>query len=626
MLGNDDPRASVAGEIIPGADFYDYEDKYPDGAAQTVVPADLADDVADEVRRLAVRAFRRCGPRAWPGSTCSTRRAGTRVCWSTRSTRSPGSRRSRCYPMLWAAVRAALPGADRRAGRRWPSNATLGAPAGRTDAIDRPDRERARDHREPRRTRGSSSPGRPASSAPLWSSVCCAACPTSGSTLLVRDGRRSSAAPPGRPRAAPQRLLRPAARPSWGQDGFAEWPSGSTSSPATSAPTGSAWTPTGGPLLAACDVVIHSAAAVAFDSPLDRAVEVNLLGPPRIAETAARARRHPAPRRGVAPATSPATGAARPPRSRSTPNPFFADIDWRTEVAAARPRRARHRRREPLRPSGSPSSRSRARFELGPAGGPLLRPNAPRRSAGLGRTTGWSSWAAPAPRRSDGPTPTRSPRHSARSAAAPDDAQGGHPGHVVRPSIIESSFARAPPGLDPGFRMAEPIILSYARGLLKEFPGVPEGVVDVIPVDLVVAAIIAAAGRTPAVDPSRGRPRIVQVASGDANPLSYQRLVDRVREWFTENPLYDRARPTDRRARPGRSPAGDASRASSTGPPAVLRTRREGRPSTPAPGQGGGVGRHGRGDAARRPNGRSPTSSSTAPTPSARPSTGVDHL
>ena len=47
--------------------------------------------------------------------------------------------------------------------------------------------------------------------------------------------------------------------------------------------------------------------------------------------------------------------------------------------------------------------------------------------------------------------------------------------------------------------MAEPVIISYARGLLKEFPGVPEGTVDVIPVDIVVAAIIgvAAAGRSP---------------------------------------------------------------------------------------------------------------------------------
>jgi HAD superfamily hydrolase (TIGR01490 family) len=82
--------------------------------------------------------------------------------------------------------------------------------------------------------------------------------------------------------------------------------------------------------------------------------------------------------------------------------------------------------------------------------------------------------------------------------------------------------------------MAEPIIISYARGLLKEFPGVPEGTIDVIPVDMVVAAVVAAAaGGSPA------EPEITQVASGSTNPLRYRHLVDLVREWFTEHPLYD---------------------------------------------------------------------------------------
>ena len=62
---------------------------------------------------------------------------------------------------------------------------------------------------------------------------------------------------------------------------------------------------------------------------------------------------------------------------------------------------------------------------------------------------------------------------------------------IVRPSIIESALAEPRPGWIRGFRMAEPVIISYARGLLKEFPGVPEGIVDVIPVDLVVGAVLA---------------------------------------------------------------------------------------------------------------------------------------
>jgi D-alanine-D-alanine ligase len=58
VLGNLDPRASVPGEVVPAADFYDYEDKYVDGAAELLIPAPLEEKVATEVRRLAVRAFR----------------------------------------------------------------------------------------------------------------------------------------------------------------------------------------------------------------------------------------------------------------------------------------------------------------------------------------------------------------------------------------------------------------------------------------------------------------------------------------------------------------------------------------------------------------------------------------
>ncbi|MBU6330335.1 MAG: D-alanine--D-alanine ligase [Acidobacteria bacterium] len=51
-------RASVPGEIVPAAEFYDYDDKYNDGAAQLHIPADLPSDVADAVRALAVQVFR----------------------------------------------------------------------------------------------------------------------------------------------------------------------------------------------------------------------------------------------------------------------------------------------------------------------------------------------------------------------------------------------------------------------------------------------------------------------------------------------------------------------------------------------------------------------------------------
>jgi HAD superfamily hydrolase (TIGR01490 family) len=108
---------------------------------------------------------------------------------------------------------------------------------------------------------------------------------------------------------------------------------------------------------------------------------------------------------------------------------------------------------------------------------------------------------------------------------------------IVRPSIIESALAEPTPGWIRGFRMAEPVIISYARGLLNAFPGVPEGVVDVIPVDFVVAAICAVAARGPI--PGATKPDVTQVASGSVNPLRYGNLVEYAREWFTRHPLYD---------------------------------------------------------------------------------------
>ncbi len=58
MLGNDEPEASLPGEVIPSREFYDYEAKYLDANSQTIIPADLPDELVNEVRRLALEAFR----------------------------------------------------------------------------------------------------------------------------------------------------------------------------------------------------------------------------------------------------------------------------------------------------------------------------------------------------------------------------------------------------------------------------------------------------------------------------------------------------------------------------------------------------------------------------------------
>jgi D-alanine-D-alanine ligase len=60
ILGDDPPLASAPGEIVPGADFYSYADKYESDDAQLIVPAPLSSGQAEKVRALAVRAFEAC--------------------------------------------------------------------------------------------------------------------------------------------------------------------------------------------------------------------------------------------------------------------------------------------------------------------------------------------------------------------------------------------------------------------------------------------------------------------------------------------------------------------------------------------------------------------------------------
>ena len=257
------------------------------------------------------------------------------------------------------------------------------------------------------------------------------------------------------------------------------------------------------------------AATVSFDSPLDLAVEVNLLGPTRIALTLQDL--------GVAPhlvavSTCYVAGNRRgdAPEIRVDDSPFWiSDIDWRREVEGARRVRADAEAASRL-PDQQATFMVAARKELGGAGTPLLATKSEQLrqewvkaqlvDAGRARATslGW---------------PDAYAYTKALGEKALGENRGNVPVSVVRPAIIESAWSEPVPGWIRGFRMAEPVIISYARGLLKEFPGVPEGTVDVIPVDLVVGAIIGVAARGPLNED--GSPDITQVASGSANPLKY---------------------------------------------------------------------------------------------------------
>ncbi|HWY99439.1 MAG TPA: D-alanine--D-alanine ligase family protein, partial [Edaphobacter sp.] len=60
VLGNDSPIASVVGEIVPGAEFYDYNAKYHSAASLPIIPAILSESESRQIRKMAIAAFRAC--------------------------------------------------------------------------------------------------------------------------------------------------------------------------------------------------------------------------------------------------------------------------------------------------------------------------------------------------------------------------------------------------------------------------------------------------------------------------------------------------------------------------------------------------------------------------------------
>ena len=101
VLGDDPPETSVPGEIVPGAEFYDYADKYEADAAELLIPAPLSAERSAEVRDLAVRAFEACRLESMARVDCfSDERRGFLV---NEVNTIPGFTPISMYPRLWEA-------------------------------------------------------------------------------------------------------------------------------------------------------------------------------------------------------------------------------------------------------------------------------------------------------------------------------------------------------------------------------------------------------------------------------------------------------------------------------------------------------------------------------------------
>jgi len=103
VLGNDDPKASVVGEIIPGKEFYDYEAKYLSEGSVPVIPAKLTGAEAKKIREMAIAAFRACDLAGLARVDFLMEPDGKRRMYINEVNTLPGFTQISMYPKLWEA-------------------------------------------------------------------------------------------------------------------------------------------------------------------------------------------------------------------------------------------------------------------------------------------------------------------------------------------------------------------------------------------------------------------------------------------------------------------------------------------------------------------------------------------
>lgn len=108
VLGNDDPIASIPGEVIPCNEFYDYRAKYVDEDSELLIPAPLQEDTAEQVRRTAVAAYRALDCAGMARADFLLDKV-TGELWINELNTIPGFTQISMYPKLWEATGIAYP-------------------------------------------------------------------------------------------------------------------------------------------------------------------------------------------------------------------------------------------------------------------------------------------------------------------------------------------------------------------------------------------------------------------------------------------------------------------------------------------------------------------------------------
>lgn len=272
--------------------------------------------------------------------------------------------------------------------------------------------------------------------------------------------------------------------------------------------------------------VVHCASAVVFDLPIDEAFSVNVGGSANLYAALDAAQLDP---HVIHVSTAYVGGAARGLRQEGQ---LAHRVDWEEEFEAALTARdvAETQSRTPQLLNRLLAQARTSHSKQGPKQVARAAEEARRtwiddqlREAGRARAAslGWTD------------TYTFS-KAMAERVAEQRWAQQGRRLSIVRPSIIESSLSWPFPGWIDGYKVADPLIMAYGRGYLRDFPALPDTVLDVIPVDFVINVITALV--TEDIERS-GDDAYYQVVSGSKNPLPFHQIVDTVRDYFLAHPM-----------------------------------------------------------------------------------------
>jgi len=290
------------------------------------------------------------------------------------------------------------------------------------------------------------------------------------------------------------------------------------------------------------DIIINSAAVVVFDERLDFAVQLNALGPLRLLQFAKQCDKSPTfihvstayvngQRQGQVPELLFEPGSSIAQELMGSDAPEF-DLDAEVDYALKRSKEAEDEARRPemlerfhrqalkeLGP-GHRSASSKVKAQAENARSTFVRKKLVKAGMERARLHGWH----------DTYTFTKA---MGEQFLLRD--RGDVPLAIVRPAIIESSLAEPNPGWIDGFRMADPLIVAFGKGRLNDFPGDPNGVLDVVPVDCVVNVVLAAIPHAAESTDVKA----FHVATGTQNPVRLKEVENHVSTYFTRTPMLD---------------------------------------------------------------------------------------